>query len=59
MAPLHPFLRNSLFTTKIPMCNITLLYYTGFAYCMLQVRATHAGARSITHAGTWRIIGRC
>ena len=31
MAPLHPFLRKSLFTTKIPLANITLFYYAGFA----------------------------
>ena len=37
MAPLHPFLRKSLFTTKIPMANITLFYYIGFAYVMMQV----------------------
>lgn len=36
MAPLHPFLRKSLFTTKIPMANITMFYYTGFAYLMMQ-----------------------
>lgn len=29
MAPLHPFLRKSLFTTKIPMACITMFYYTG------------------------------
>lgn len=31
MAPLHPFLRKSLFTTKIPMACITMFYYTGCA----------------------------
>ncbi|PRW58820.1 eukaryotic translation initiation factor 3 subunit L-like [Chlorella sorokiniana] len=36
MAPLHPFLRKSLFTTKIPMACITMFYYTGFAYVMMQ-----------------------
>ena len=36
MAPLHPFLRKSLFTNKIPLCNITYFYYVGFAYLMKQ-----------------------
>lgn len=37
MAPLHPFLRKSLFTTKIPMANITMFYYAGVCYTMMQV----------------------
>ena len=37
MAPLHPFLRKSLFVTKIPLACITFFYYVGFAYCMMQV----------------------
>jgi hypothetical protein len=37
MAPLHPFLRKSLFTTKIPMSNITFFYYCGVAYTMMEV----------------------
>ncbi|KAL4859842.1 Eukaryotic translation initiation factor 3 subunit L [Chlorella vulgaris] len=36
MAPLHPFLRKSLFTTKIPMSNITFFYYCGVAYTMME-----------------------
>ncbi|PSC76421.1 eukaryotic translation initiation factor 3 subunit L-like [Micractinium conductrix] len=36
MAPLHPFLRKSLFVTKIPLACITFFYYVGFAYCMMQ-----------------------
>lgn len=29
MAPLNPFVRRHLFTTKIAMANITLFYYCG------------------------------
>ena len=35
-APLHPFLRKSLFTTKIPMACITHFYYAGFSYLQMQ-----------------------
>ncbi|KAL6771281.1 hypothetical protein ACKKBF_B34645 [Auxenochlorella protothecoides x Auxenochlorella symbiontica] len=36
LAPLNPFNRRHLFTTKIAMSNITLFYYSAFAYLMLQ-----------------------
>lgn len=36
LAPLNPFERKGLFATKIAMGNITLFYYSGFAYLMMQ-----------------------
>ena len=51
MAPLHPFLRKSLFTTKIAMANITLFYYIGFAYVMMQVGG--CGAVGWVWCGGW------
>lgn len=43
MAPLHPFLRKGLFATKIPLACITLFYYAGFAYLMMQVGGRRCG----------------
>ena len=32
MAPLHPFKRKGMLTSRITMANITFFYYTGFCY---------------------------
>lgn len=44
MAPLHPFLRKSLFTTKIPMANITMFYYTGASAALLGSSSRQSAA---------------
>lgn len=36
LAPLNPFERKSLFSTKIAMAAITMAYYCGFAYLIMQ-----------------------
>jgi translation initiation factor 3 subunit L len=36
LAPINPHNRNGLFATKIPMAAITLAYYSGFAYLMMN-----------------------
>lgn len=36
MVPLHPFERKGLYITRIPMANVTMFYYCGFAYLMMQ-----------------------
>lgn len=36
LAPINPHNRAGLFATKIPMASITLAYYSGFAYLMMN-----------------------
>jgi len=36
LAPINPHVRAGLFATKIPMASITLAYYSGFAYLMMN-----------------------
>jgi hypothetical protein len=45
MYPLNLFERASLYTPKIPLCNITLYYYASFCYVMMRRWAAAAGGQ--------------
>jgi hypothetical protein len=54
MYPLNLFDRASLYTPKIPLCNITLYYYSGFCYVMMRRCACARAHRAMDRATAGR-----